>query len=403
MAVDPKGCSAGLDHSKACLTSDGSLKLRSVAVLLQFSPITVHGYLANAIFPHMPIIFHWIFSGCLKRSLSTLTALLAVYIIIETFDKTRFLGEDFTLPLLIEYLALKSPFMIAEFMPIVILVSTSLYLIDLSRHNEIIAIRAAGLGINKLVTPILSVSVLAGLLTFAIGQWVTPITNHQLQRIEKVHIKHLERPDQAVQWLKDGHRFVKITPLARNQYAVVILESDGRGHWLRKIESQKAIYNQEEWILHDVFISTPDQTGLKVQQQDVMTLPSKAAPQATRPPEPDEMNLMQLRHYISSLEHAGLKVAAYAYAFHKKLAAPLACLFMALLAVALCVHVSNRTRAASWGLVTSISVGLLYYVAGNASGLLAVGDQLPPAFAAWLPNLVFGGLSVFLILHREGI
>lgn len=323
--------------------------------------------------------------------------------IIETFDKTRFLGEDFTLPLLIEYLALKSPFMIAEFMPIVVLVSTSLYLIDLSRHNEIIAIRAAGLGINKLVTPVLAVSLLAGLLSLAIGQWITPITNHQLQHIERVYIKHQAHSEQVVQWLKDGNRFVKITPLARNQFAIVILESDGKGHWLRKIESQKAIFGQGEWVLHDVFISTPDQTGLKIQRRDFMTLASKAAPQATRPPEPDEMDLMQLRQYISSLERAGLKVEGYAYSFHKKIAAPLACLFMALLAVALCVHVSNRTRAASWGLITSIAVGLLYYVSGNASGLLAVGEQLPAAFAAWLPNLVFGGFSIFLILHREGI
>jgi len=136
----------------------------------------------------MPILFRWIFAGCLSRSLATMAALLAIYVIIEAFDKARYLGNGLTPSLLIEYLLLKSPFMISEFMPIMILLAASIYLIELSHHQEIVAVRSAGLGINKLLTPLLSVAILGSLLSFAIGEWITPATNQRLDIIEQVHI-----------------------------------------------------------------------------------------------------------------------------------------------------------------------------------------------------------------------
>jgi len=351
----------------------------------------------------MPIIFRWIFSACLMRTFTTLTALLAVFVIIETFDKTRYLSETFSVGLLIEYLALKIPFMVAEFMPVVVLVATSVYLVELSRHQEIVALRAAGLGINKLVSPILSVAMLAALITFGISQWVAPITNHRMNDLERVHIKHQLADKNSIQWLKDGHTFFKLTPLSKHQYAVVVLQTDAEGHWLKKIDSSKAFYKDGQWVLHQVYISSPSANGLNLSHQDYLTLASRVSPQTARPPEPDAMDFGALNHYIDSLRQAGLKAESYIYSLHKKITAPLACLFMALLAIGLCTHISNRNSSASWGVISAISLGLLFYVFGNASALLASTSQLPPAYAAWLPSLTFGGFSVFLLLQREGI
>ncbi len=350
----------------------------------------------------MPIIFRWIFSACLMRTLTTLIALLAIFVIIETFDKTRYLGDTFNIGLLIEYLALKIPFMAGEFMPVVVLVATSVYLVDLSRHQEIVALRAAGLGINKLVSPILSVAALAAAITFGISQWVAPVTNHRMDDIERIHIKHQAANKSSIQWLKDGHTFFKLTPLSQHQYAVVVLQTDARGHWLKKIDSSKAFYKDGQWILHQVYISSPSADGLSLTHQDYLTLASDVSPQTARPPEPDAMDIIALNHYIDSLQQAGLKAESYIYSLHKKITAPLACLFMALLAIALCTHISNRSSSASWGVISAISLGLLFYVFGNASALLAGNGQLPPAYAAWLPSLVFGGFSIYLLLQREG-
>jgi len=351
----------------------------------------------------MPVIFRWIFSGCLSRSLMMMATLLAVYVIIESFDKARYLGHGLTTHLMLEYMLLKIPFMISEFMPIIVLIGASVYLIEISRHQEMVAIRAAGLGINKVLSPLLTVAVLAAGLSFAIGEWVTPVTNQRLDSIERVNIQHKQQIKQGVQWLKDGHRFFRLTPLGNHQFSLTMIETGVKGDWVRRIDSSLASYQSGAWHLHDVNISTPSShEGMKFEQHDELTITSASGPETSELPRPRHMDFFQLRHYIQDLQHAGLSAGGYVYAMHRKFSAPFACLLMVILAAALCIGTGDRNSRTSWGLVLTISLGLAFYIVGNAGSLLASSDHLPAAFAAWLPSLVFGGLALFLLLKREG-
>lgn len=351
----------------------------------------------------MPVIFRWIFTGCMNRSLVTMTGLLAIYAIIEAFDKARYLGHGMDGALLIEYMLLKVPFMISEFMPIIVLVAASIYLIELSRHHEIVAVRAAGLGINKLLTPLLAVAFLASMFSFLIGEWVTPVTNQRLDTIERVHIQHKEPSKHGIQWLKDGHQFFRLTPLGNNQFSMMMLETDARGGWVRRIDSPFAQFSNGQWQLTDAHISTPSSDkGMLLKHVPHMEIATQIGPETAELPKPRHMHIVELYRYIKNLEHAGLKAGTYTYALHRKFSAPMACLLMVILAAALCLHTGSRSGRASWGLILAISMGLFFYVLGNAGYLLASGDRLPAAYAAWLPSLTFGGMAVFLLLKREG-
>jgi len=351
----------------------------------------------------MPVIFRWIFSGCLNRSLFTMAVLLSIYIIIESFDKARHLGHGLSTHLMIEYIVLKIPFMISEFMPIIVLVGASIYLIELSRHHEVVAVRAAGLGINKILIPLLTVATLAAMLSFVIGEWVTPTTNKRLDTIERVHIQHKQADKQGIQWLKDGHRFFRLTALTEQQFALTMLETDQQGNWIKRIDSAKAHYTQGVWQLTNAHISSPSSNqGMQMQQQERYSIRSSAGPETMVLPKARYMRVKQLYHYTRNLEHAGLSNSAYNYALHKKFAAPFSCLLMVILAAALCLHSGDRSGGASWGLILTIAIGLSYYILGNASYLLASSEHLPASFAAWLPSLIFGGLAIFLLLRKEG-
>ena len=351
----------------------------------------------------MPVIFRWIFSGCMSRSLITMAGLLAIYAIIEAFDKARYLGQGLDGGLLIEYMLLKTPFMISEFMPVIILIAASIYLVDLSRHHEVVALRAAGLGINKLLTPLLAVAFIASLFSFIIGEWIAPITNQRLDTIERVHIQHKKPVANGIQWLKDGHRFFRLTPLGNDQFSLMMLETDEKGAWTRRIDAARAQYRDGQWQLTDTNISTPSaEMGMSLKKQAEMTIASQAGPETAELPKPNHMGVGELNRYIDDLRHAGLNSSAYTYALHRKFSAPLACLLMVIMAAALCLHSGSRSRKASWGIMIAITLGLVFYVFGNTAYLLASGERLPAAYAAWLPSLLFGGTAIFLLLKREG-
>ncbi len=351
----------------------------------------------------MPTLFRWIFYGCLSRALGLMLALTGIFFIIEAFDKARYLGHGLTAGLLIEYMLLKTPFMVTEFMPIILLLATAVYLTDLSRHNEIVVMRAAGLGIPKVLLPLLFIAGLAAVVSFMIGEWVTPVTNKRLDVIERIHIRHQVPNRQGIQWLKEDNRFFRLQPLANNTFRLIILETDDHGRWLKRTDAARAQYVDGRWHLSDVHISQPaSASGMRMQRLDALEVPASIGPDTADPPRPRHMNFLELRQYANDLARAGLAAASFRFALHRKFAAPMACLVMVMLATALCTQLSSRGTFASWGIIASIGLGLLFYVMGNTSSLLSVGERLPAAFAAWLPNMIFGGLAGFLLLHREG-
>jgi LPS export ABC transporter permease LptG len=351
----------------------------------------------------MPIVFRWIFTACLQRGLGTMVVLLGIFVIIEAFDKARFLGHGLSGAMMVEYILLKMPFMISGFMPVIVLLACSVFLTELSHHHELAALRAAGLGLNKVLTPLLAVAAVAAIISFAIGQWVTPITNTRLDFIERVHIHHQPETSRDVQWLHDGHRFYRLTPLGDQHFKMMMFETDAHGRWLQRLDAADAVYANHAWDLSDVDISTPGgASGLSFRHKDTMRIDSAISPGTAAPPEPRQMGLLELGEYARNLQRAGMDASGYIFTLHRKLAGPLACFIMVVLALALCMHMSSRVSAASWGMAAAICLGLAFYIFGDTSNLLASGDRLPAAFAAWLPNLSFGGFAVFLLLRKEG-
>jgi len=351
----------------------------------------------------MPVIFRWIFAGCISRSLITMAGLLAIYAIIEAFDKARYIGHGMTGALVVEYLLLKAPFMISEFMPFIVLIAATVFLAELSRHHETVALGAAGLGVNKLLAPLLTAALLASIFSFVIGEWVAPVTNQRLDTIERVHIRHKKPSVQGIQWLKDERHFFRLSPLDKNQFAMMMLETDASGAWVRRIDARRAQFNDGHWRLTDVHISTPSKDkGMLLKHLPSMSIDSKSGPETAELPRPRHMTAVELYRYIKDLSHAGLSANSYSYTLHHKFSAPLACLIMVIMATALYPHAGNRSGGASWGVMLTIALGLVFYLLGNATFLLANSDHLSAAYAAWFPSLVFGGLSVFLLLKREG-
>jgi len=351
----------------------------------------------------MPILFRWMFYGCLSRATGTMLALLSIFLIIEIFDKSRYLGHGMDVPLLIEYLLLKTPFMIAKFMPIILLIAVSIYITEISLHHEIVSMRAAGLGMGKIIVPITCVGLIGAGLSIVIGEWVTPTTNSRLDIMERVIIHHQAPSHQGIQWLKDGNHFYQLTPLDDQNFKMMVLETDDKGAWTKRMDASHATFKNERWLLQDVYISTPDkQEGMLLKHQDHIRFASKIGPDTADPPSANHMTFMQLYQYAHNLQQAGLSTSSFIFTLHRKLAAPTACLIMVLLAMALTMNMGSRIAARSWGLISAITLGLLFYVLGNASSLFASSEQLPAAYAAWLPILLFGGITGFLLLHKEG-
>ncbi|MDX8386942.1 MAG: LptF/LptG family permease [Ghiorsea sp.] len=353
----------------------------------------------------MTVLFRWIFVSSLLRIVAITIAVVAIFMIAESFDKARHLGQGLSFALLAEYLVLKIPLMISDFMPVIVLIGVAIYMTEISHHHELVAIRAAGIAIPVLLKPLLVAAACAGLFMFAIGEWVEPLTNERRAIIEKVNIERMQPAKHGVQWLRDEGSLLRLTPLQDNYFSLMMLRVGEQGEWVERIDAGKARYEEgkQAWYLEHVFVSQPDQIkDMLIEEVASMTIPTHLSPSTVVAPKPRDMQWFELYAFKKTLADAGLDSDTYEFQLHRKLAAPISCIIMVILAFSLCGNMGSRISANSKGLVIAISLGLIFYVFNNTIAVLVGSGKLPVVYAAWWPNILFLGVAGYLLLEKEG-
>ncbi len=89
--------------------------------------------------------------------LGVLLGILIVYLCVEFLQKAdRLIKSHASLTQVFRYFLFSIPSMITISLPMATLIAALLALGNLSRHNEIIAMRASGVSLGKIITPLLA-------------------------------------------------------------------------------------------------------------------------------------------------------------------------------------------------------------------------------------------------------
>lgn len=157
--------------------------------------------------------------------------------------------------------------------------------------------------------------------------------------------------------------------------------------------------DSRRWLLEDGrwFTFTPGGDG----GQEVRRITQVAAPFAMPPRElfalsepADTKNTVELWQDLQRAEKLGMPLARHWVDFHAKFARPALCFVMIWLAIPFAMRLRRGGMAV--GLGVGVALGLAYVVlffAGIGLGMLG---ELPPLAAAWLANLVFLALGIYL-------
>ncbi len=339
----------------------------------------------------------------LLRIIGVSAAIIAVFMIAESFDKMNFIGQGMTLPLLAEYLFLKVPFMITDFMPAIVLIACAIYMTEISHHHELVVLRAAGVSMSMILAPLLAAAACAGLITFVMGEWVEPITNERVAYMDRVYIGGKKPVQHGSQWLRGDKMFLQATLLRDNYFSLMLLKTDEQGKWLERIDASKAHYQEGAWHMQQVYVSRLNgDSAVGVEKMESLRLSTHLSPETVSEPSPRDMRLLELYSFTKALVDAGLDAREYEYYLHRKITAPLSCLLMAILAYSLCANMGSRIAANSKGLALAISLGLAFYVFNSMIMTISAAGTLPVAYAAWWPTILFTGIAGYILLHREG-
>jgi LPS export ABC transporter permease LptF/LPS export ABC transporter permease LptG len=303
------------------------------------------------------------------------------------------------------------PLMLYQLAPLAALVACLVSLAVLAKNNEVIAFKASGISLYRLILPL----ALAGLFLaggmFLLDNTFLPYAN-QHQDALRNEIKG--RPAQtyfqpARQWIfgendkiynyelfdSDRQLFGGLNVFELNPATFEIA---------RRVYASRAVWEPSEntWVLTGGWIREFDSTGRVTRY-----FPFKAysLPELTEPPsyfrrevrQYYQMNWSQLGQYIASLRQAGFDTARLAVQWQKKFAFPLIAAIIVLLGAPFAFLVG--TRGAIGGLAVAVGIGIVYWATAALFEAMGSIGQLPPLLAAWSPDAIFGFLAVYFFLR----
>jgi LPS export ABC transporter permease LptG/LPS export ABC transporter permease LptF len=280
----------------------------------------------------------------------------------------------------------------------------------LQRSNEIIAIKATGISLYRIVIPVLLASCLVAGLLFLSDQFYLPYTNKRQDelrnRIKGKPAQTYLRPDRK--WIFGQHNdiyYYQLFDPDRDTFGgVSVFQFDPHTFQItHRIAAARAHWagHMDRWVYEQGWERSLRGSAIESYNKfDAATYPQLAEPPAYFKKEvkqSSEMNYEELRRYIHDLEQSGFDVVRLRVQLQKKIAYPLITLVMAVLAIPFAISAGKRSALA--GVATAIGIGVVYWTISGLFEAMGNLSQLPPTIAAWSPNLVFGFIGGYLILR----
>ena len=313
-----------------------------------------------------------------------------------------------------DYLFNLSPSMLYTITPLAVLIAVLVTFGVLNRNSEIIAMKATGISLYRLVIPIVSIAATLAVGLFLFDEFYLPQANRRQEALRST-IKG--RPPQTFlhpeeKWIfgqpragepgrifyyqffdPDANEFANLSifefdpatfALSRRIFAARVYWDTRRSAWRfvngweRDIEGNNTRYSE---FTGTSFAEIHEDPGY-FKKENLQS---------------QEMNFGQLNSYIKDLRQSGFDTMRLRVALWHKLAYPLIAIVMAVLAIPFALSMGRRGSLT--GIAVAIAVALAYWVVDGLFGAMGNVNYLPAALAAWSPDILFGLAGGYLLLR----
>jgi lipopolysaccharide export LptBFGC system permease protein LptF len=279
----------------------------------------------------------------------------------------------------------------------------------MAKNNEVIAFKASGISLYRLVLPLTLAGCLVAGGMFLLDDTFLPYAN---QRQDALRNQIKGRPAQtyfqpAHQWIFGENSKIynyELFDADQNLFGgLSVFELDPATFQMRRrVFASRATWEPSEntWVLAGGWVRDFDgghvtkYTPFKVESLPEISEPPSYFRREVR--QSYQMNWRQLGEYIISLHKAGFDTARLSVQWQKKFAFPLIAAIIVCLAAPFGFLVG--TRGAIGGLALAIGIAIVYWATAALFEAMGSVGQLPPILAGWAPDAIFGFLAVYFFL-----
>ncbi|MGB9499929.1 MAG: LPS export ABC transporter permease LptF [Dissulfuribacterales bacterium] len=304
------------------------------------------------------------------------------------------------------------PYFLVFIIPMSVMMSVLLTFLRLSADNEVVALKASGISIYRLLPPVLTFSLMCALITGFLSIYGMPWGENAYKQMALKIVQsnfNLGLKERQFNDSFDGVMFYvnKIDLENKSMKDIYIEDQRKKGISSTVIAPEGYLFNGSDkysFILrlykgtvNQIDLDSRSAHSIKFDTYDLkLDIKSAVSHIRKRKKDEKEMQLTELIAFVKTIKTKTPQYYSVLMEIHKKISIPFACFALAILAVPLGVQ-SLSTRKSS-GLGIGLIAFLVYYLLLSAGLVFGEAGLYPPVIGMWMPNIIMGGLGLFLLI-----
>jgi lipopolysaccharide export system permease protein len=342
------------------------------------------------------------FLGTFFYAISLLIMIVIIFDLSENIDE--FISKHAPLKAIIfDYYLNFIPYFINLFSYLFTFISVIYFTSKLASDSEIIAILSSGVSYYRMLRPYFISAMFLALLSFYLANFLIPHTNQKRRAFTDMYFQGLSKnKDENIHLQINPGTFVYMESFnikSKTGFRFTLEKFSGHD-LLTKITGDRIIYDSllNRWSIMNYTQRTLDGMKEKITQGSQLDTTLNLLPNELyiKKENYEEMTWGQLNRYINRETLKGSDdIVYYTMEKHNRLASPFSTLIMTLIGVSL------SSRKLRGGIGMHLGLGILltfaFILFMRVTTVFATVGELPPWMAAWIPNLIFGGIGLMLM------
>lgn len=314
------------------------------------------------------------------------------------------ISETYSLSQALAYVGYRSPYFLVQFTPTGVLLGAVVGLSVLAGNSEIVAIRAAGVSLKRIIGWVMLPALVFVALSLSVNEWLLPKSN-QLAR-------QIRTPSEEIVTIRGYWAVINDN---QNKEVVYIDEADELGNLkgikrfglmdgqLVSVLSADTGTHQEgyTWQLKDSHtLQLAGSASNHTNQKLSLSLPIANSSVYLLTKDADDLSISQLIAHKSLMAHQYNRSKRHELALYHKLLSPFAVLSLLLIACSF-VFGSLRLQSLGFRVVVALLTGLLFSYVQDLAGFVSLATALPPLVMVLMPIVLGAGIGMYLLAKKR--
>ena len=354
----------------------------------------------------LPTYLMTIFAG---YAFGLLAALVVIFVTIDYVSNLKKFENASSYYQIVKFYYYYLPWIAQTVLPIVLFLSSMFAMGRIAKTSELTAMKAAGVNVRQLTTPLLFLGLLLAAGVFYGGERVIPRANEQRALLLNAIRTPEKQEDGGPKTIREYRRnfyyfaapdimYVFNEFCTEPQFFRGVRRYTFTGNGLaERVDAAETEYDSAGWrfvngtsrkftedgMRAEAFASLPDDVLTAVPLDLVKRVKSK-----------EEMSYWELSSYIEAAKRRGEKVQKFMAELQFKIALPFMNFIVVLFGLSLAARTGRRGGAALFGV--GLLLSFLYWILSRFALVFAQNGYIPTLIGAWIGNVIFFLLGIAL-------